>query len=391
MLKYEPNKVIKKAGFFMIEFNIPPCVDTAYEYMAEAVKAHRICGDGAFTHKCADWFKEKFDVPFAYLVPSGTAALEMGAVLSGIKEGDEVILPSYTFCSTADAFVQRGATLVFADIRPDTLNLDEKRLEEAITPRTKVIAPVHYAGVSCDMDAIMAIARKYDLIVVEDAAQAVGSTYKGRAAGTIGDFGCYSFHETKNYSMGEGGLFCFTDEKWRDAAEICREKGTDRSKFFRGQVDKYTWRDYGSSYLASDLNAAYLWAQLEEYQTIFDDRMASWEAYHEGLKDLEDEGLLERPYIPDDCTHNAHMYYIKLKDMTERQALIAHLKANGIQSVFHYIPLHTSPAGLKFGRFSGEDIYTTRESERLLRLPLYYGLTRPDTDRVIDAIHAFFK
>ena len=374
----------------MIEFNIPPCVDTAYDYMAEAVRAHKICGDGVFTHKCCDWFKETFAVPYAYLVPSGTAALEMGAVLSGIKEGDEVILPSYTFCSTADAFVQRGARLVFVDIRPDTLNIDETKIEEAITERTRVIAPVHYAGVVCDMDAIMGIAAKYGLIVVEDAAQAIGSTYRGRPAGTIGDFGCYSFHETKNYSMGEGGLFCFMDEKWRDAAEILREKGTDRSRFFRGQVDKYTWRDYGSSYLASELNAAYLWAQLEEYQTIFDDRMASWNAYNSGLRDLDEAGLIERPVIPAECTHNAHMYYIKVKDADVRQALIRFLKEREIQSVFHYIPLHSSPAGLKFGRFAGEDVYTTRESERLLRLPLHYGLKEDDVLKVVEAIHGFF-
>ena len=375
----------------MIEFNIPPCVDTAYTYMAEAVKAHKICGDGVFTHKCSEWFVKTFGIPYAYLVPSGTAALEMGAVLSGIKEGDEVILPSYTFCSTADAFVQRGARLVFVDIRPDTLNIDETKIEEAVTGRTRVIAPVHYAGVVCEMDAIMDIAKKHGLLVVEDAAQAFGSTYKGRPAGSIGDFGCFSFHETKNYSMGEGGLFCFTDDKWRDAAEICREKGTDRSQFFRGQVDKYTWRDYGSSYLASELNAAYLWAQLEEYQTIFDDRMASWDLYHSGLEDLESEGLIERPVIPGDCTHNAHMYYIKLKDMETRQELIRYLKSQEIQSVFHYIPLHSSPAGLKFGRFSGGDVYTTRESERLLRLPMYYGLKADDVVRVTEAIHRFFR
>ena len=375
----------------MIEFNIPPCVDTAYTYMADAVKAHKICGDGIFTHKCTDWFKEKFEIPYAYLVPSGTAALEMGAILSGIGEGDEVILPSYTFCSTADAFVQRGARLVFADIRPDTLNLDETRIEDAITDRTRVIVPVHYAGVACEMDTIMAIAKKHGLIVVEDAAQAIGSTYKGRPLGTIGDFGCFSFHETKNYSMGEGGLFCFRDEKWRDAAEICREKGTDRSKFFRGQVDKYRWRDYGSSYLASDLNAAYLWAQLEEYQTIFDDRMASWNTYQEGLGDLAARGVLEQPFIPEDCTHNAHMYYIKLKDASTRQALIAFLKEHDIQSVFHYVPLHSSPAGEKFGRFDGEDRYTTRESERLLRLPMYYGLTTDKIRTVVETIHAFFN
>lgn len=374
----------------MIEFNIPPCIDTAYDYMAECVKAHKICGDGTYTKKCQTFLAEKFNIPHLYLTPSGTASLEMAAILSEVGPGDEVILPSYTFCSTADAFVQRGATLVFVDIRPDTLNLDERLIEDAITDKTKVIVPVHYAGVACDMDAIMAIARRHGLLVAEDAAQAIGSTYKGKALGTIGDFGCFSFHETKNYSMGEGGAFCFGNEALRDAAEICREKGTDRSKFFRGQVDKYTWRDYGSSYLPSDLNAAYLWAQLEKYDEIFDDRMASWNDYYAGLRDLADEDLIELPFIPDTCTHNAHMFYLKVRDMETRQKLIAYLRENDIQSVFHYIPLHSAPAGLKFGRFHGDDVYTTKESERLMRLPLYYGLTAEARARVIETIHKFF-
>ena len=375
----------------MIEFNVPPCIDTAFDYMKEAVANHKICGDGPFTKKCSAFLSEKLKTPYLYLTPSGTASLEMAAILSGIGPGDEVILPSYTFCSTADAFVQRGATLVFVDIRPDTLNIDEAKIEEAITEKTKVIAPVHYAGVACEMDTILDIARRHDLIVAEDAAQAIGSTYKGQQLGTIGDFGCFSFHETKNYSMGEGGAFCFHDEKYRDPAEICREKGTDRSKFFRGQVDKYTWRDYGSSYLPSDLNAAYLWAQLESYETIFNDRMKSWNFYQEGLKDLADRGLIEQPFIPDDCTHNAHMYYIKLKDMATRQKLIRHLSERGVMAVFHYVPLHSSPAGLKFGRFHGQDVYTTKESERLVRLPLYFGLTEADASRVIDAVNEFFR
>ncbi|MDO4477832.1 MAG: dTDP-4-amino-4,6-dideoxygalactose transaminase [Lachnospiraceae bacterium] len=375
----------------MIEFNIPPCIDTAFDYMADAVRSHKICGDGAYTKKCSAFLADKLQVPYMYLTPSGTASLEMSAILSEIKPGDEVILPSYTFCSTADAFVQRGATLVFVDIRPDTLNLDETKIEEAITDKTKAIVPVHYAGVACEMDTIMEIARRHNLYVAEDAAQAIGSTYKGRYLGTIGDFGCFSFHETKNYSMGEGGAFCFNNEKFRDAAEICREKGTDRSQFFRGQVDKYTWRDYGSSYLASDLNAAYLWAQLEAYDTIFDDRMASWNRYQEGLKPLAEAGYIEQPVIPEGTTHNAHMYYLKVKDMETRQKLIAHLRSDEIQSVFHYIPLHSAPAGIKFGRFHGEDRYTTKESERLMRLPMYYGLTEDDTAKVIESIKRFFS
>ena len=375
----------------MIEFNIPPCADKAFDYMAEAVKAHKICGDGAFTKKCTAFLAEKLKAPYMYLTPSGTASLEMAAILCNIKAGDEVILPSYTFCSTADAFVQRGASLVFVDIRPDTLNIDEKLIEEAITEKTRAIVPVHYAGVACEMDTILDIAERHNLYVAEDAAQAVGSTYKGKYLGTIGDFGCFSFHETKNYSMGEGGAFCFNKEDYRDRAELCREKVTDRSKFFRGQVDKYTWRDYGSSYLASDLNAAYLWAQLEEFDTIFNDRMDSWKRYDEGLKPLAEAGFIEQPTIPENCTHNAHMYYIKVKDMDTRQKLIGYLRENGVQSVFHYIPLHSSPAGVKFGRFHGEDKYTTKESERLLRLPMYYGLTEEDTAKVIETVSAFFR
>ena len=375
----------------MIEFNIPPCIDTAYDYIADCVRAHKICGDGTYTKKCQTFLSDKLGAPYVYLTPSCTAALEMAAILTGIRPGDEVILPSYTFCSTADAFVQRGAVLVFVDIRPDTMNIDETLIEDAITDKTRAIVPVHYAGVACEMDTILDIARRRHLMVVEDAAQAIGSTYKGRMLGTLGDFGCYSFHETKNYSMGEGGALSFNDGAFRDAAEICREKGTDRSRFFRGQVDKYTWRDYGSSYLPSDINAAYLWAQLECFDRIFDDRMASFNDYQEGLRDLAEAGLIEQPVIPEGCTHNAHMYYLKLENIDVRQKLIAFLREQGIQSVFHYIPLHSSPAGLKFGRFHGKDIVTTRDSERLMRLPLYYGLTADDRVRVIEAIHRFFR
>ncbi len=375
----------------MIDFNVPPFVGKELDYMKEAVENKKICGDGPFTKKCEAYLNDRFQVPASYLVTSGTAALEMAAILCDIHPGDEVILPSYTFCSTANAFVQRGAHLVFVDVRPDTMNIDENLIEGAITHRTRAIIVVHYAGVSCEMDTILQIAQKHHLKVVEDAAQGVGSYYKGKALGTIGDFGCYSFHETKNYSMGEGGAIVLPTLEYRDKAEICREKGTDRSQFFRGQVDKYTWRDYGSSYLPSDLNAAYLWAQLEGFDKIMEDRLRSWNFYHSTLSCLEEEGLIERPFIPDDCIHNAHMYYIKVRDLKTRTALISYLKEHGVLAVFHYIPLHSSPAGEKFGHFHGEDRYTTAESLRLLRLPLYYGLTEEDRTHVADCVKAFFK
>ena len=375
----------------MIDFNVPPFTGKEFDYMKEAVAAHKICGDGAFTKRCQEWMNDRFQVPASYLTTSGTSALEMAALLCDIHPGDEVILPSYTFCSTANAFVQRGAVLVFTDIRPDTLNIDENKIEQAITDRTKAICVVHYAGVACEMDAIMDIARRHGLFVVEDAAQAVGSYYKGKALGTIGDFGCFSFHETKNYSMGEGGAILLPDLQYRDQAEIYREKGTDRSRFFRGQVDKYTWRDYGSSYLPSDLNAAYLWAQLEAFDKIMEDRLATWNAYYEAFAPLRDEGKLELPVIPENCVHNAHMFYVKLRDIEERTAFLQHMKASGVLSVFHYIPLHSAPAGVKFGRFDGEDEYTTKESERIARLPLYYGLTEEDRSTVIEAVRAFFR
>lgn len=374
----------------MIDFNIPPFVGTEPEYMRQAAMGHKICGDGPFTRRCQDFLKDLLGIPAVYLTTSCTSALEMAALLSHIGPGDEVILPSYTFCSTADAFVQRGARLVFADIRPDTLNIDEKRIEEAITDKTRVIVVVHYAGVSCEMDTIMDIAKRHNLVVVEDAAQAIGSTYHGRNLGTIGHFGCLSFHETKNFSMGEGGALLLPDLAQRDEAEIYREKGTDRSRFFRGQVDKYTWQDYGSSYLPSDLNAAYLWAQLEVYDQVAGSRMDAWKLYHEAFAPLEEEGKVERPFIPDGCTHNAHMYYLKVSGLEERTKLIGHLRSEGVMAVFHYVPLHSSPAGMKFGRFSGEDIYTTRESERLLRLPLYYGIRKEDCEQVIRAVFRFF-
>ena len=374
----------------MKPFNIPPYVGTEEKYIAEAIASHKICGDGKFTKKCNAWLEERFKAKKALLTTSGSSALDMAALLCGIKPGDEVILPSYTFSSTANSFVLAGARLVFVDIRPDTMNIDEKKIEEAITEKTKAIVVVHYAGVACEMDTIMDIARHHNLMVVEDAAQAVMSSYKGQALGTIGDFGCYSFHETKNYSMGEGGAVVISNAAYIEGAEILREKGTNRSKFFRGQVDKYTWVGFGDSYLPSELNAAYLWAQLEAADRINDDRLANWQRYYDGLKPLADAGKLELPVVPKGCVHNAHMFYVKLRDLEERTAFIAYLKEQDISSVFHYIPLHSAPAGLRFGRFHGEDVYTTRESERLARLPMYYGLTESDTTSVIDAIKSFF-
>lgn len=373
----------------MIKFNVPPFVGKEFDYIKEAIEERKICGDGTFTKKCNEWFEKTTGTSKALLTTSCTHATEMAAILCDIKEGDEVIMPSYTFVSTADAFVLRGAKVVFVDIRPDTMNMDERLIENAITDKTKAIVPVHYAGVSCKMDVIMDIAKKYNLLVVEDAAQGVMAYYRGQALGTIGDYGCYSFHETKNLSMGEGGALLIKDEKNIELAEIIREKGTNRSKFFRGQIDKYTWVEAGSSYLPSELNAAYLWAQLEASQQIFDDRMNSWNTYNAGLKHLADRGLIEVPHIPEECEHNAHMYYIKLKDLEQRSKFIDYMKDNDILTVFHYIPLHTAPAGKKFGVFAGEDKYTTVESERLVRLPLYYDMGET-VDYVIDKVNMFF-
>ena len=375
----------------MIPFNMPPYVGTENNYIKKAIENHKICGDGEFTKKCSAWIEEKTGTKKGLLTTSCTHALEMAALLLDIKPGDEVIMPSFTFVSTADAFVLRGAKAVFVDIRPDTMNINEELIEDAITDRTKAIVPVHYAGVACEMDRIMEIAAKHGLAVVEDAAQGVMSSYKGKALGTIGDFGCYSFHETKNYSMGEGGALLIRDDARTEDVEIIREQGTNRSKFFRGQIDKYTWVNWGSSYLPSDMNAAYLWAQLEQAEEINENRLNSWTEYYNGLKDLADEGKIELPYIPGECVHNAHMFYIKAKDLEERTALIKYLKDNEINTAFHYIPLHSAPAGIKFGRFNGEDIYTTKESERLLRLPMYYQLTKEDRDKVIDKIREFYK
>ena len=374
----------------MISFNVPPFIGTELTYVKEAIDAHKICGDGQFTKKRHAFLEERFGAQKALLTTSGTTALEMATLLCGLKKGDEVLVPSFTFSSTATAIVLTGATPVFVDIRPDTMNIDETKLEAAITDRTRAIMAVHYAGVACEMDTIMDIAARHGLKVIEDAAQGVMSTYKGRALGTIGDFGCYSFHETKNYSMGEGGALIIRDPENNDAAEILREKGTNRARFFRGQVDKYTWVDYGSSYLPSDMNAAYLWAQLQEADRINDDRLAIWNKYSQAFAPLAEAGRVEVPTIPEGCVHNAHMYYLKLRDLEDRTAFIQYLKDNGIVAVFHYIPLHSAPAGLKFGRFHGEDVYTTRESDRLVRLPLYYGLTEADQQHVIDTALAYF-
>lgn len=375
-----------------IPFNIPPYVGHEMEYLQKACEVnHKICGDGPFTKQCKAWVEEKTGTAECLMTTSGTSALEMAAHLSHIQPGEEVIMPSYTFCSTADAFVLKGAVPVFVDIRPDTMNLDETLLEDAITDKTRAIAAVHYAGVSCEMDTILEIAGRHHLTVVEDAAQGVMSSYKGRALGTLGDFGCYSFHETKNYSMGEGGAILIRDPEKISEAEILREKGTNRSQFFRGQIDKYTWVDYGSSFLPSELNAAYLMAQLDQADAINNARLARWEQYYRLLSPLAAEGRIELPVIPEGCVHNAHMFYIKTRDLEERQALIQALREQGILAVFHYIPLHSSPAGRKFGRFHGEDRYTTRESERLLRLPMYYSLTEENVNDVVSVIEEFYR
>lgn len=375
----------------MISFNVPPFVGTELQYIEEAIKTHKISGDGSFTKKCHKWMEDNFHAQKVLLTTSGTSALDMAMLLCDLQPGDEVLLPSYTFSSTATAAVLAGAKLVFIDIRPDTMNIDETKIEAAITERTKVIMVVHYAGVACEMDTIMEIARKHNLKVVEDAAQAFTSKYKGKYLGTIGDFGCYSFHETKNLSMGEGGALVINDPEFNERAEILREKGTNRSKFFRGQVDKYTWVDIGDSYLPSELNAAYLWGQLLAVDEIEKNRLCNWKKYYELLRPLAENKFIELPIIPEECEHNAHMFYIKVKDLEERTRLLFFMKESGIDAVFHYIPLHTSPAGQMFGRFFGKDIYTTIESEKLIRLPLYYRLTEVSCKQVVKRIKQFFN
>ena len=375
----------------MIPFNKPPYTGKEEIYIKEAIEKRKICGDGLFTKRCSKWIEETTGTAKALLTTSCTHATEMAALLADIGPGDEVIMPSYTFVSTANAFVLRGGKIIFVDIRPDTMNIDEKLIEDAVTKKTKAIVPVHYAGVSCEMDAIMEIAKRHGLTVIEDAAQGIGSTYKGRALGAIGDYGCFSFHETKNLSMGEGGALLIKNRGDIERAEIIREKGTNRSRFVRGEIDKYTWMDAGSSYLPSELNAAYLWAQCEELEKIYEDRVGSWKRYYECLSILRDQGKIELPVIPKECQHNAHMFYIKVKDLEERTKLIQYLKEREIHAAFHYIPLHTSPAGKRFGYFHGKDVYTTKESERLLRLPMYYQLNMDEVEHIVKYIYRFYQ
>lgn len=375
----------------MISFNRPPFTGNEQQYVLEAMASPKISGDGPFGLKCQAWFEENLSCAKALLTPSCTHALEMAALLIDIQPGDEVIMPSYTFVSTANAFVLRGAKIVFVDIRSDTLNMDESLIEAAITPRTKAIVPVHYAGVACEMNTINAIAQRHNLFVIEDAAQGMMSTYKGRLLGTLGHLGAYSFHETKNLtSGGEGGLLIINDAQFVQRAEMFREKGTNRSQFFRGMVNKYTWVDRGSSYLPSELQAAYLWGQLEMAEVITSDRLTTWNAYYTAFTDIAAAGKVALPVIPEGSNHNGHMFYLKCADLNERSALIEHLKQHGIMAVFHYVPLHTSPAGQRYGHFQGEDRYTTRDSERLVRLPIWYGVTVETRARVTNVLRGFF-
>ena len=374
-----------------INFNVPPFTGKEFDYIKECVEAQKICGDGKYTALDNEWIEKKTGVTKALLTTSCTHATEMAAILAGIKEGDEVIMPSFTFVSTANAFALRGAKIVFVDIRPDTMNIDETKIEAAITEKTRAIVPVHYAGVGCEMDTIMDIAKRHNLLVIEDAAQGVMSTYKGKALGAIGDFGNYSFHETKNYSMGEGGALLLRDETYVDDAIIIREKGTNRTLYKLGKVDKYSWIEIGSSYLPSDMNAAYLYAQLQLAEEINNNRLKSWNRYYDAFRDMAEKGLIELPYVPAECVHNAHMFYIKCKDFEERQGLIDYLKSNDILPASHYIPLHSSKAGLRFSEFRGEDKYTTKESERLLRLPLYYNLKEEDLDEVVMRVKEYYR
>ncbi|MCR4756559.1 MAG: dTDP-4-amino-4,6-dideoxygalactose transaminase [Butyrivibrio sp.] len=374
-----------------INFNVPPYTGKELDYIKECVEAQKICGDGKYTALDNEWIEKKTGVKKALLTTSCTHATEMSAILAGIKEGDEVIMPSFTFVSTANAFVLRGAKVVFVDIRPDTMNIDENLIEQAITPKTKAIVPVHYAGVGCEMDTIMDIAKRHNLFVIEDAAQGVMATYKGRALGSIGDFGNFSFHETKNYSMGEGGALLLRDETYADNAIIIREKGTNRTLYNLGKVDKYSWIMPGSSYLPSEMNAAYLYAQLQLADEINDARLDHWNRYYEALRPLAEKGLIELPYVPEECVHNGHMFYIKCKDVEERSGLINYLKSNDILPASHYVPLHSSKAGVKYSEFRGEDKYTTKESLRLLRLPMYYKLTNEDLDEVVMRVKEYYK
>ncbi len=373
----------------MIPFNKPPVVGNEITYIQEAIANHKLCGDGVFTKKCNEKLMKLSGSSHVLITTSCTHATEMAAILADIQPGDEVIMPSYTFVSTANAFVLRGAKVVFVDIRPDTMNIDETKIEAAITEKTKAIVPVHYAGVSCEMDTIMEIAKRHHLIVIEDAAQGITSTYKGKILGTIGSYGCYSFHETKNISMGEGGALLIRDKEKAEMAEIIREKGTNRSKFFRGEIDKYSWVEQGSSYLPSELNAAYLWGQLERIDEIQKSRMDAWDLYYELLQPLAEKGYIELPVVPKECVHNAHMFYLKVKDLEVRTDFIRYMKEHEVGAVFHYVPLHSAEAGIRYGRFHGEDVYTTKESERLVRLPLYYGIRKEDVEKVADIVKSF--
>lgn len=375
----------------MINFNVPPFSEREIEHINAAMRNQKISGNGPYGDQCQAWFEQQLPAKRALLTPSCTAALEMAALLIDIRPGDEVIMPSYTFVSTANAFVLRGANIVFVDIRPDTMNIDESKIEAAVTPKTKAIVPVHYAGIGCEMDTIMTVAERHGLYVIEDAAQGMMARYKGRALGTIGHLAAFSFHETKNYtSGGEGGLLIINDERFADRAEIIREKGTNRSQFFRGMVDKYSWVDVGSSYLLSELQAAYLWAQLEQADQINNARLEAWNRYWQGLASLQDADYIELASHPEECVHNAHMFYIKTTDLNERGDLLEHLKTRDVMAVFHYVPLHSSKAGEVFGRFHGLDAYTTRESERIVRLPMWYGIGVQDQQQVVEAVKEFY-
>lgn len=376
----------------MLPFNKPPYTGNEDQHVLQAMRSAKMSGDGPFTEQCQAWFEKNLHCKKTLLTPSCTAALEMAAILIDTQAGDEIIMPSYTFVSTANAFVLRGAKIVFVDVRPDTMNIDETKIEAAITNKTKAIVPVHYAGVACEMDSIMDIAQRHNLYVIEDAAQGMMSTYKGKALGTIGHLGAFSFHETKNYtSGGEGGLLLINDAKFKERAEIIREKGTNRSQFFRGMVDKYGWVDIGSSYLLNDISAAYLWGQIEKADDINKNRLATWNTYYQDLKPLAEAGHIELPQVPDHCQHNAHMFYLKVRDIETRSALIEHLKAQDVMAVFHYIPLHSSKAGQDLGVLVGDDQYTTQDSERLLRLPMFYGLEKAQANKVVTAVRNFFS
>lgn len=376
----------------MINFNKPTLTGNEEQYILRSMQSSKISGDGEFTKQCHDWFEKELGCNKALLTTSCTHALEMAAILINVQPDDEIIMPSYTFVSTANAFALRGAKIVFVDIRADTMNIDETLIEQAITDKTKAIVPVHYAGVACEMDTIIEIANRHNLYVIEDAAQGMMSTYKGRPLGTIGHIGAFSFHETKNYtSAGEGGLLIINNDQFSQRAEIIREKGTNRSLFFRGMVDKYSWVDIGSSYLLNDVSAAYLWGQLEKVNDINNDRLNSWKQYYKALYPLEKMNLIQLPTIPTDCTHNGHMFYIKVRSLTIRTNLIEYLMVAGIYSVFHYVPLHSAPAGIQFGKFVGIDKFTTSESEKLIRLPMFYGLKTEEIQQITGAINDFFS